>query len=434
MSMNPAVPVEREEKEKALALVESSETFAKHGQLKAFLRFVCEYEISGRGDELHEYLIGTEVMGKPTGYSTTDDSIVRNRAHSLRQKLQGLYALEAPDASIRIEIPKGSYCPRFVRVVPRESTDRDSTAGTAFEKGRSRRRFKGTAIFVIAGVAACIVSGFVGRQLAANREEPAIAPVIREAWGPILGPHSNAILCIATTPQLLVRSRPEGFAGGDKPVPKEWNLDAWYSQHYKERTGERLGFQPNFNSPLWGDAYGAISIDRVLTKAGTDVQILPERVVNVFALRGRNVILLGRPEQSPAADLFLNGLYYNLKFFDAIQDQEVYYPDPQTGVPKELAHKDGIVHGLITVIGTSNPKEGSTRLVVISGANSAGTSGAAEFFSSPERMAEFKARLLKDGYKPFPTTYQIVISTESTETSSALPYRSWIETYKVITP
>ena len=419
-------------KEKALALVESSETFAKHGQLKAFLRFVCEYEFSGRGDELHEYLIGTEVMGKPTGYSTTDDSIVRNRAHSLRRKLQDFYALEAPDAPIRIEIPKGSYCPHFIRFVARESTGRDSTAGAVFEKGLSRGSYRRRSIFVIVSVAACFASGFVGHWFATNKGEPAVAPVIRDAWGPILGPHSNTILCIATTPQLLVRSRPEGFAGGDKPVPKEWNLDAWYSQRYKERPGERLGFQPNFNSPLWGDASGAISIDRVLTKAGADVQILPERVLNVFALRGRNVILLGRPEQSPAADLFLNGLYYNLKFFNDIQDQEVYYLNPQTGAPEELAHKDGVVHGLITILGVSDPKEGSTRVVVISGANSAGTSGAAEFFSSPERMEELKAKLLQDGYKSFPTTYQIVISTESTEASSALPYRSWIETYKVI--
>jgi hypothetical protein len=440
--MGPVVLIERQEKEKALALVESSETFARQDQLKAFLRFVCEYEIFGRGGELHEYLIGTEVLGQPTGYSTAENSIVRNRAHSLRRKLQDFYSAEAPAAAIRIEIPKGSYCPHFVFSTVRESISppaHNLSVEVELERTSSGMRpltkRKSTVAILVAILVACLVSSLGGYWLAARRgASAAVDPAIREAWGPLLGQNAHTMICIATVPQLLVRSFPYGFAGfsGEyKLSPSELNLEAWYSQRYQELPGERLYVLPYYNSPLWGDASGAISIARVLSKAGVDVQVLPERIQDAFALRDRNVILLGRPENSPSAGLFLHELYYNVKYFKDIQDEEIYFNDPQTGAPKELVRRNSAIHGLITVIGSSDHRKDSTQVVIISGVNSAGTIGAAEFFSSADRMREFKARLVHDGYKSFPTVYQIVISTEA---ESYLPFKSWMETYKVITP
>ena len=43
-----------------------------------------------------------------------DDSSVRRRAYALRQKLEEVYAKELTDAPIRIDVPKGSYVPRFI--------------------------------------------------------------------------------------------------------------------------------------------------------------------------------------------------------------------------------------------------------------------------------------------------------------------------------
>ena len=69
-----------------------------------------------RGATLHEYLIGVEALGRPTAYSTEDDSSVRRRAYAMRQKLQEVYAKELTDARVRIEVPKGGYVPRFTVV------------------------------------------------------------------------------------------------------------------------------------------------------------------------------------------------------------------------------------------------------------------------------------------------------------------------------
>jgi hypothetical protein len=120
--MNPTHQLRDSEKRAALHEVLSSVTFLRASQVRNFLRYICEMELAGRGATLHEYLIGVEALGRPTAYSTEDDSSVRRRAYALRQKLDEVYAKELTDARIRIDVPKGSYVPRFT---PAESAGKE---------------------------------------------------------------------------------------------------------------------------------------------------------------------------------------------------------------------------------------------------------------------------------------------------------------------
>lgn len=103
------------EKRHALEQVLLSVTFLRASQVRNFLRYICEMELAGRGETLHEYLIGVEALGRPTAYSTDEDSSVRRRAYALRRKLDQVYASELANAKIRIDVPKGSYVPMFSR-------------------------------------------------------------------------------------------------------------------------------------------------------------------------------------------------------------------------------------------------------------------------------------------------------------------------------
>jgi hypothetical protein len=159
------------------------------------------------------------------------------------------------------------------------------------------------------------------------------------------------------------------------------------------------------------------------------MEVLPERVQSAFALRNRNVVLIGRPENSPAADLFLKGLYFRMRYSPEIRDQEIYWADSRAGTSGELARKPDTVHGLISVINMTANDGTQTRLLVFSGENSAGTIAAAEYFSSAEHLREFLNRLHVDGIEGFPRVYQVVVSTEE---HNYLPFNYALETYKVI--
>jgi len=106
------------EKREALEEVLRSATFFRADQLRNFLRYICEMEFAGRGNELCESLIGVEAFGRPADYSPTEDASVRRRAGDLRDKLQEVYSTELADSQIRIELPKGKFVPRFIRVAP----------------------------------------------------------------------------------------------------------------------------------------------------------------------------------------------------------------------------------------------------------------------------------------------------------------------------
>jgi adenylate cyclase len=96
-----------------LQKVLSSSGFARNDRLSGFLRFVVEQELSGRGDELKESIIGVEFFGRPADYNVRQDSVVRNEAGKLRARLAEYYVAEGAEDGLIIELPKGGYKPAF---------------------------------------------------------------------------------------------------------------------------------------------------------------------------------------------------------------------------------------------------------------------------------------------------------------------------------
>src|SRR5512139_4162960 len=113
--MTGAAEITVKEKREALELALNSRTLHRAEQLKAILRYIVEQDLAGHTGDLNEHLIGVEVLGRPPGYSSSEDSSVRTRAYELRQKLERLYLLEARDAPVQIILPKGAYAPQYSR-------------------------------------------------------------------------------------------------------------------------------------------------------------------------------------------------------------------------------------------------------------------------------------------------------------------------------
>jgi TolB-like protein len=89
----------------------SSAGFAHNERLSAFLRFVIGQELSGKGDQLKESIVGVEVFGRRPDYDVRQDSVVRTEAGKLRARLAKYYATEGAADPLVIELPKGGYKP-----------------------------------------------------------------------------------------------------------------------------------------------------------------------------------------------------------------------------------------------------------------------------------------------------------------------------------
>jgi TolB-like protein/tetratricopeptide (TPR) repeat protein len=96
-----------------LRRVLSSEAFGAAESQKAFLRYTVEQTLAGYGGRIKEYSIATEVFGKGSAFDSRLDPIVRIQAGNVRSRLSKYYETAGLEDSIRIELPKGSYSPRF---------------------------------------------------------------------------------------------------------------------------------------------------------------------------------------------------------------------------------------------------------------------------------------------------------------------------------
>jgi TolB-like protein/tetratricopeptide (TPR) repeat protein len=113
-----------------------SRAFAGSKRSQDFLQLIVEHALEGETDSLKERMIGVEMFGRPVDYDTGSDSVVRVKATDVRKKLTQYY-LESPEnLDVRIELPAGSYVPKFIfepakiepkpnsRVIPLASVER----------------------------------------------------------------------------------------------------------------------------------------------------------------------------------------------------------------------------------------------------------------------------------------------------------------------
>jgi hypothetical protein len=457
-----------EEKLAALNLVLQSDTFARADQLKNFLRYVCQMELAGRAGEITEYLIGVDALGRSEKFSPNDDSSVRNRAYALRHKLEKFYTDECPSAQVRIQFLKGTYIPRFV--VESQSAQhpeqeavlddassmpvppfRDLPAKTCSVANNTvllpARRFP---------VRFRIVCGFIGSLLAGvligsvatgqfgqrdhpdSARSPVMDQVIREAWGPLLGPHANVLLCVATAAQLTIL--PMDFKlEWSPPLPTfgaPSSLYPWYLRYHRLQPSGKLFLIPEVNSPQFGDVLGAMGIASIMAASGVPFQFLPERLVPSATLNERDVVLFGVPHNSEAVRKLLEPGRFEFNYDPGLRDIFLSEITPGNPVGRRFvpARDEGSErvesYGLITVLPSPGVGGGLSRTVIFSGEPSAGAAAAAEFFSSPDHMRDLKQRFAKEGYPHFPPSYQVVVrcrvdsnlpTSVSYETHIALP-------------
>ncbi len=140
-----------------LERVAGSPDFVAAPRLAAFLRFIVEEAIEGRGDQLKETTVAMRVFDRRADFDPRFDSIVRVQATQLRRRLQQYYANSGREDALVIEIPRGSYVPVF----------RPQPSGTVKESARKRSWRVPAAVagvVLLAGVAAYLVISAVRRN------------------------------------------------------------------------------------------------------------------------------------------------------------------------------------------------------------------------------------------------------------------------------
>src|SRR5580704_9430711 len=96
-----------------LRIVLASDAFKGGKRAQDFLQLVVEHALAGRFDSLRERMLGAEMFGRPIDYDTANDAVVRVKATEVRKKLAQYYQESGKKMAVRIELPIGSYVPKF---------------------------------------------------------------------------------------------------------------------------------------------------------------------------------------------------------------------------------------------------------------------------------------------------------------------------------
>lgn len=103
--------VERE----ALRRVLKHPEISRSTSLVRFLSFICNKYFEGQAEDIREYTIAVEALGRREGnFDSRVDPIVRVTARALRKKLSAYYADEGKDDPVRVVLPLGHYVPQFI--------------------------------------------------------------------------------------------------------------------------------------------------------------------------------------------------------------------------------------------------------------------------------------------------------------------------------
>jgi serine/threonine-protein kinase len=134
-----------------LARILSSQLFEGAGRSRALLKYAVEETVGGRANQLKEYAIGAEALGRGDSFDPRVDPIVRAEASRLRVRLERYYTAEGQTDPILITMPKGSYVPQFLeRSAPAQASAPQPAAKPAFLTRRFLRIATGVFIALCA--------------------------------------------------------------------------------------------------------------------------------------------------------------------------------------------------------------------------------------------------------------------------------------------
>ncbi len=396
-----------------LALIQDSHAFCNSARSKEFLTYVVEQVLSGHTENLKERSIGVNLFHRSPTYDTGEDPIVRVKAGEVRRRLAEYYAGEEQKPELQIELPVGSYVPRFhwkaqpvaPPITPEvEVLEQPLTPA----KQPANWKFRGlVAILMIAGIAAIVLvrTNYYRRS------------TLDLFWQPLASTKQPILICVPTPVSYAVNSdlypkSPAANFGEYNSLAKRnetpLQLDPETSIKWKELT-PLVDFYVNKD-----DAYAAGELATFFAAEGRSAQVRFGNEYTYEDLRSSPAILIGA-YNNPWIDRVMSDLPIGFGESDEILWIEDRTKPGQVWKASEngrLGSKDfALVARLL------NSKTGQF-LIIVSGVGMVGTKAAGRFISHPEDL-ETALRAAPPGWER--KNLEIVIETDIVDSSPSPP-------------
>lgn len=401
-----------EERRALVERVAASEHFSRSARLRDFLLYVGRQSLKDGSHDIHEHEIGANVFGRPNSYDRSSDNIVRVNATELRKRLELYFESTGVNEPLIFEIPRGSYAPVFRRRVAaageiaapavEESVPALATPVGIESTGRYRARFfshPAWALVTLSLAIACAVLVKENRTMSTALHPLEGKPAVAAFWTGFLSSHQRFDVVLPDDSASVV----EDIAGRPSTLGSylsrntDWIQSSSMSADRKEDLEQIL----SHNLVTFGSVRAALQILNQIPSSYPHYLTL-SRYYTADEIKRNNVLLVGGKKAVPWDHLFDDEQNFITDYDDVHGHGLVRNRNPKPGEQAvyDPSSEPNSMNAYSVVTYLPNPS-GTGNAIILAGTDSDATTAAAEFLTSEEQMAGFRAMLHADRFPYF---------------------------------
>jgi hypothetical protein len=395
-----------------------SNEFRSSEVLRRLLRFLGEKSAAGEADQLKEYVVAIDGLGKNPSYDPRQNSAVRIQVGRLRQRLAEYYRTEGKADEIIIDLPKGHFrltceqrstlgepppSPAMAPSPPVNLPDGIGPKATSY----SFRPWVWASVAMAIAIACAIYyrSHMTARAISSV---PGWTSELQELWGPFVDSKQPLILAIEDPLFVELRSAP-GIYYRDRSL-NQWK-DVVGSAAVASLRGalKKADIQPSRYYTAYGEVGVSFLLGRLLGPREQNFSILKTSQLSWQQLADNNVLFVG--VQNLFFDEQLHGMPLDPQFVPLESGIRNVHPRP--GEPVFLTdqystapNEEGIAYALVTHVPGPlryNDVESFTS------SRSAGYVAAVQWFTDPALARVLVAKLTEASGGRMPRYYQVIL-------------------------
>ncbi len=382
-----------------------SETLRASEALRRLLRYLADKTLAGEADQLKEYTVGIDGLGKPATYDPRQESIVRIQVGRLRHKLSEYYHGEGKGDPIVVELPKGHFKLRFDPGAESAEPEIGRAADPTAAVSPNRSSF-GTAAGILLLIASALAI-YSTIELWRERRQTALfravwTPEIAALWSPFVSSDRGLIVAVHDPTFVSV----PGFGVYRDGAANSWDELMQSPATASMRVLKKSEFHPLNLYTGTGEAGASLHLGTLLGSRAPHLTLIRISDLSWGQLADNNVIFIG-----PAAPFQerLEALPVELQL--AEDERQVWVLHPRPGEPQlpTLYHSNLSGTGEQFALVTTAP--GPLGKGVVRAFESIGTSArlaAVQAFSDPE-AARILLSKLRNHSGTIPRYFQLLL-------------------------
>jgi hypothetical protein len=392
--------------------------------LRRLLKFLADKSVCGEADELKEYIVAIDGLGKPSSYDPRKNSTVRIQVGRLRQKLADYYRTEGQRDPVVIDVPKGRFklkfeyrngvAPRLERLHASASEPVLVSHEEGEEHGFHERQY-GWRFWVT--LAAALIAGFaIGASLywlrptkaAAATYTPAWDADMETLWHPFVTSRRPLIVAIED-PLFVELNGIPGVYFRDKQLNDWDSILTSPTMAAVKRATNSSDLRPSRYYTAYGEVEGSFLIAKLLGPRVQNLTVVKTSNISLQQLADNNVLFIGVQnlfftEQTQAAPIEaeFQQVPEGIHNLHPGPNEPALFKDQYSTAPSE----EGVAYALITHF--PGPMGGND-VESFTSFRSAGYVAAVKAFTKPEFVTPIVARLKEACGGRMPAYYQIVL-------------------------